>query len=59
MRSPNTGSPQDPRSVPILARSLVREMREQGFSDAAIIGLTSELIDAVRAGLTKEPEPAE
>ena len=59
MRSSPNATPEDPRSVAILARSLVREMREQGFNDAAIIGLTSELIDVVREGLAKDDEPAE
>lgn len=47
------------RGVSILARSLFREMRAQGFSTEQIIGLSSELIQLVSQDLRQEPEPAE
>ena len=43
-----TASPTtDAKGVSILARSLFRQMREQGFSEEQIIGLSSELIQLV------------
>jgi len=47
------------RGVSILAKSLFREMREQGFSTEQIIGLSSELIQLVSQDLRQAPEPAE
>ncbi len=40
-----------PRGLSILARSLFRQMREQGYSSAQIIGLSSELLDLVSSDL--------
>lgn len=40
-----------PRSLSILARSLFRQMREQGYSSEQIIGLSSELLDLVSKDL--------
>ena len=37
----------DAKGVSILARSLFRQMREQGFTEEQIIGLSSELIQLV------------
>jgi hypothetical protein len=48
----------DGRGVAILARSLVRQMRDQGYTNAQIIGLSSELLDLVRCDLSKDPAPA-
>lgn len=46
----------DPRAVPILARTLFRQMRAQGYSAEQIISLSSELIQLVSADLrTEEP----
>jgi hypothetical protein len=52
---PNTSrsAPLDARPVAILARSLFRQMREQGYSTDQIIGLSSELLDLVRDDLHK------
>jgi hypothetical protein len=41
----------DPRAVPILARTLFRQMRAQGYSSEQIISLSSELIQLVSADL--------
>ena len=38
----------------ILARSLFRQMREQGYTPEQIIGLSSELIELVSADLRTE-----
>ena len=37
----------DAKGVSILARSLFRQMREQGFTEEQIIGLSGELIQLV------------
>jgi hypothetical protein len=37
----------DAKGVSILARSLFRQMREQGFTEEQVIGLSSELIQLV------------
>ena len=49
------------RGLSILARSLFRQMREQGYSPAQIIGLSSELLDLVSSDLrqTGEDDAAE
>lgn len=49
----------DGRGVTILARSLFRQMREQGYSAEQIIGLSSELIQLVSSGMREDLEPAE
>lgn len=51
-------APTDERGVSILARSLFKEMRTQGYSPDQIVSLSSELIELVRedlrAGLAAE-----
>lgn len=42
------------RALSILARSLFRQMREQGYSPEQIIGLSSELIELVSHDLRQE-----
>lgn len=54
----NTPKARDPRGISILARSLVKEMREQGFSADQIINLSSELLHIVSADLRSDVEPA-
>jgi hypothetical protein len=44
----------DEKGVSILARSLFRQMREQGYSTDQIISLSSELIELVRENLQRE-----
>ena len=44
----------DVKGVNILARSLFRQMREQGYSAEQIISLSSELIELVRGDLQRE-----
>lgn len=44
----------DERGVSILARSLFRQMQDQGYSSDQIVGLSSELIELVRANLQQE-----
>ncbi len=41
----------DERGVSILARSLFKEMRTQGYSPDQIVSLSSELIECVREDL--------
>ena len=42
------------RAVGILARSLFRQMRDQGYTPEQIIALSSELIELVSADLRSE-----
>jgi hypothetical protein len=49
----------DERGVNILARTLFRQMREQGYSAEQIIGLSSELIHLVSSDMRDDLEPAE
>jgi hypothetical protein len=55
---PATTLPRDPstdvKGVNILARSLFRQMREQGYSAEQIISLSSELIELVRGDLQRD-----
>lgn len=44
----------DGKTVGILARSLFRQMREQGYSAEQIIGLSSALIELVREDLSRD-----
>ena len=49
----------NPRGLTILARSLFRQMRDQGYSTEQIIGLSSELLDLVSHDLRSSgQEPA-
>jgi len=41
------------KAINILARSLFRQMRDQGYSAEQIIGLSSALIELVRADLSR------
>jgi hypothetical protein len=43
----------DSKGLGILARSLFRQMRAQGYSPEQIIGLSAELIQLVREDLAK------
>jgi len=49
----------DPRVVPILARTIFKQMRDQGYSKEQIIGLSSALLDLVSADLKEDLGPAE
>lgn len=51
-------APNDGKGVGILARSLFRQMRQQGYSTDQIIGLSSELIQLVRDDLQQKDLPA-
>lgn len=44
----------DDRGLGILARSLFKQMREQGYSAEQIIGLSAQLIELVKDDLTRE-----
>ncbi len=48
---PSRDNHTDERGVSILARSLFKEMRTQGYSPDQIVGLSSELIELVREDL--------
>jgi hypothetical protein len=41
------------KGVQILARSLFREMRQQGYTEEQIIGLSTELIQLVNEDMQK------
>ncbi len=46
-------APTDAKAVTILARSLFRQMQDQGYSSDQIIGLSSELVELVTGDLQK------
>jgi hypothetical protein len=50
---PQHDSKTDGRAVGILARSLFRQMRDQGFTPEQMIALSSELIQLVREDLQR------
>ncbi len=39
----------DPRTLRILAKTIYRELREAGYAEREIVGLTSELLGLVSA----------
>jgi hypothetical protein len=49
----------DTKGLGILARSLFRQMRAQGYSPEQIIGLSAELIQLVREDLAESIAQAE
>lgn len=55
MTSPTSNPPAtDTRGVEILARSLYRDLRAQGFSSEQIITLSSKLLSHVRDDLARQ-----
>ena len=54
----NLNKPDSERGISILARSLVKDMREQGFSPDQIIALSSELIHHVSSEMRADIEAA-
>ncbi len=52
--NPTVATRDQSRAVCILARSLFRQMREQGYTPEQIIALSGELIDLVRDDLRTE-----
>ena len=60
MQMATTKTPKiDEKAVNILARSLFRQMRQQGYSPDQIVALSSELIQLVREDLQKHARAAE
>lgn len=56
---PISTKPETERGISILARSLVKDMREQGYSPDQIIKLSSELLHHVSNDLRADLEAAE
>lgn len=54
----NLNKPDSERGISILARSIVKEMREQGYSPDQIINLSSELIQHVSSEMRADIEAA-
>ncbi|MEX1368594.1 MAG: hypothetical protein AB1Z98_36030 [Nannocystaceae bacterium] len=52
-RTPSLDISQDAKGVQILARSLFRDMREQGYSKEQIIGLSTQLIALVNEDMQR------
>ena len=44
-------APRDARAVPILAKSIYRELKQSGLSEEDIMGVASELLAQVASGL--------
>lgn len=45
---------QDPRRVPIFARTLFRHMQDQGYTREQIIGVSSELLSLLSSDIRRE-----
>jgi hypothetical protein len=54
MTPPTAETPDSRRALSILARSLFRQMRDQGYSPEQVIALSSELIELVSHDLRQE-----
>lgn len=51
---------QDPRRVPVFARTLFRHLQDQGYTREQIIGVSSELLSLLSSDIRREDElPAE
>lgn len=47
----STVGPRDARAVPILAKTIYRELKQSGMSEEDIMGIASELLAQVATGL--------
>jgi hypothetical protein len=45
----------DPRALKILAKSIYKELRTQGYDAKQVVGLATELISQVTSELEKDP----
>lgn len=49
--TPEPIQPRDARAVPILAKTIYRELKQSGLSEEDIMGVASELLAQVATGL--------
>jgi hypothetical protein len=56
-RTPSSAETPSRRGLEILARSLFRQLKDQGYSREQIIGLSSELLQLVRSDLAERALP--
>jgi hypothetical protein len=46
----------DPRALKILAKSIFKQLRSQGYEPQQILGLATEIVSLVSTGLTNDPD---
>jgi hypothetical protein len=46
----------DPRALAILAKSIFRELRAQGYEPTQIVGLATEILSLVTSDMAREPD---
>jgi hypothetical protein len=46
----------DPRALKILAKSIFKQLRTQGYEPQQILGLATEIVALVSDGLVNEPD---
>jgi hypothetical protein len=46
----------DPRALKILAKSIFKELRAQGYEPTQILGLATEIVSLVTSDITHEPD---
>ena len=53
-----TASPTSDKALKIIARSLFKELKQNGYDSRQIVSLSTELIGLVTADLQRTPAPA-
>jgi hypothetical protein len=48
--------PPDPKALKILAKSIYKELRTQGYPPQQILGLATEIVSLVSSGLAHDPD---
>jgi hypothetical protein len=46
----------DPKALAILAKSIFRELRSQGYEPTQIVGLATEILSLVTSDIAREPD---
>ena len=54
---PDPAQTRDARAVPILAKTIYRELKQSGLSEEDIMGVASELLSQVASGLRARSAP--
>jgi hypothetical protein len=56
LHSVEVTSKPDPKALKILAKSIFKQLRSQGYEPQQILGLATEIVSLVSTGLTNEPD---